>query len=412
MSRAAIFVLCVALLAGLLATSPTQSRPSAQSMNEWIYQALMEAQELLDADQPDAALARLTAVEARRINPYERAQVLRMIGLVHYQLDDLEPALDAFERALEQRNVPEGLQADLLGTLGRIGLMLDRDAYAEERLRALLAIEDQNLPENRILLAIALLKQEHFADAVPFIESAMDELRADGRVPRENWYSMLATAHFQQEDIAATREVMLEMVAYYPRASHLMNLAALHGQLGDRQRQLALVEALRDDDRIDRGSHLRTLAGLFMAEELPYKAAALLESGIEDGMLEPDRRTLEQLSQAWYMAQEHDRAIEVLIDVAEQEDDGELFMRLAGLQMDVYRWEDARVSATRAVRLGGLRDEGDAWLLIGMANVRLKRFDAAEQGFREARRFDDVRSYADQWLAYIENERRILAATR
>jgi hypothetical protein len=38
------------------------------------------------------------------------------------------------------------------------------------------------------------------------------------------------------------REVMERWCSLYPREQYVMNLAALHGQLGDSEKQLALME--------------------------------------------------------------------------------------------------------------------------------------------------------------------------
>lgn len=398
----------VALLLALLATEAPARAPT-YGMSQRAFDAMEEAQELMDAGNADGALAVLDKALERRLSAYETAQMLRMKGMIDYQADRLEDARAVFAEALDQERLPEALRGDLIGILGRLALMADDDAVAERYFLELLEIEGQDLPENRILLANAYLRQEKYDDALAPIEAAIAAERDLGREPKEQWLLMLASVHHAREDLETMRAVMRELTLLYPREQHLMNLAALHGQLGDRQRQLALVESLLDADRLEGDSNMRMVAGLFMAEELPYKAARVLEQGIASGRLDEDGRTLEQLSQAWFQANEIDRAIATLGAAAELDEKGELYLRLAGLQMDAYRWEDAERSAARALELGGLDDEGRAWLILGMARVRLEQFGGAEDSFRNARRFEDSRTYADQWLAFVENEREIRA---
>jgi tetratricopeptide (TPR) repeat protein len=187
---------------------------------------------------------------------------------------------------------------------------------------------------------------------------------------------MLASIFYSLEDLEAMRTVVRELVEIYPREQYLMNLAALHGQLGDRQKQLALVEAMLDDDRIEQGRQLKMLASLFLAEELPHKAARVLDTGLTDGRIEADSQTLELLSQAWYLAQEFDRAIPPLERAAAMAETGELYMRLAGLHMDAYQWPEAESAAERALAAGGLKQEGRAWLIRGMAAARAENQDS------------------------------------
>ncbi|MFT7288451.1 MAG: hypothetical protein ACI87W_002572 [Halieaceae bacterium] len=88
-----------------------------------------------------------------------------------------------------------------------------------------------------------------------------------------------------------------------------MNLAALHGQLGESERQLALVESLLDDGRLTQPAHLKMIANLYLGEELPYKAATLMEAELASGRIESTVSNLELLSQAWYMSAETERSI-------------------------------------------------------------------------------------------------------
>jgi hypothetical protein len=65
---------------------------------------------------------------------------------------------------------------------------------------------------------------------------------------------------------------------------------------------------------------------------------------------------------------------------------------------------EAVTSATSALDKGGLRQEGQAWLLRGMAEVRLKRFTDARRRFEKAAGFKETEKYAGQWLTYLESE--------
>jgi tetratricopeptide (TPR) repeat protein len=121
-------------------------------------------------------------------------------------------------------------------------------------------------------------------------------------------------------------------------------------------------------------------------------------------MLEKNVTNLELLSQAWLLASEYERAIEPLEEAAELSESGELYLRLARLHMDAYRFAEAETAAGKALEKGGLRREGHAWLLRGMAAVELKRFSEARKRFSEAANYDETAKYAGQWLSYVDSE--------
>jgi tetratricopeptide (TPR) repeat protein len=377
---------------------------SVLGISERVFKTMDDAQALLDAKDLDGAREALEATLERRISNYERAQLLNMLGYTWYEKDDLERARSTYREALALEDLPDSMLITLNLTLGQVYLIDEYYAEAEEHLRRLLAFENQDTPSNRVLLVATLLGQERYEDALEPLRSAIAEVEASGEAPRENWLSMLSSIYYEMDDMQNMREVVEKLTVLYPREQYLMNLAALHGQLGDEERQLALAEALLDDGRITRPPQISLLVNLFLGAGLPHKAATLLERELQRGRLERDVANLELLSQAWYMSADVDRAIEPLAGAAELSDDGDLYLRLARLHMDAGRWDAADGAAAAALEKGGLREEGQAWLLRGMADVRLHRFVEARRRFEKAADFEETQRYADQWLAFVEVE--------
>jgi len=394
----ALLLSCLAWCATLL------GQDSVLGVSERVFKAMNDAQALLDTKDLEGARVRLDDALERKTSDYERAQLLNMLGYVWYETDDLERARASYREALALENLPDSMLITLNLTLGQLYLVDEVYPEAEEHLRRLLGFEGQDTPNNRVLLVAALLGQERYGDALAPLRSAVQEVEAGGDTPRENWLSMLSAIYYELDDMPRMRDVVEKLTVLYPREQYLMNLAALHGQLGDEERQLALAEALLDDARITRPAQISLLVNLFLGAGLPYKAATLLERELDSGRLERGANNLELLSQAWYMSAEMDRAIEPLEEAAELSDDGELYLRLARLHMDAGRWDAAEVAAAAALEKGGLREEGQAWLLRGMADVRLRRFADARRRFGKAADYEETQRYADQWLAFIEVE--------
>ncbi|MEM9758146.1 MAG: tetratricopeptide repeat protein [Pseudomonadota bacterium] len=391
--------------------APAGAADRVQGISERVFKVLGTAQELIDAKDYESAKTTLEEALERKTTTYERAQLLNVLGYLWYEADDLERARQRYREALALEDLPESMLVSLHLTLGQVLLMDEQYAEAERYLTRLLDFEGQNTPANRVLLAAAYLGDERYGDALEPLSSAVGEVETAGDIPRENWLSMLSSVYYELDDMENMREVIEKLTLLYPREQYLMNLAALHGQLGEEEKQLALAESLLDDGRVSRPSQLTMLVNLFLGAGLPHKAAVLLERELEKGTLERNVTHLELLSQAWYMSAELDRAVEPLGAAAELSESGDLYLRLARLHMDAGRWEDAEVAAGAALARGGLREEGQAWLLRGMADVRLKRFGGARAHFQKAAEFDETEKYAGQWLTYIEAEEARVAST-
>ena len=88
-------------------------------------------------------------------------------------------------------------------SLGQLNLIKEDYSAAEEHLRELLLLADQDTASNRVLLAAALIGQERYEDALKPLRTAIDEKRTEGEVPPENWLSMLSSVYFELDDYPA-----------------------------------------------------------------------------------------------------------------------------------------------------------------------------------------------------------------
>ncbi len=399
------------LLLLILCTSTlTWGQHRVVGMSERVFKIIAEVQERIDVEAYGEAREGIDDALARRLSDYERAHLLNIKGYTWYQEDDLNQAIAAYEEALALEELPDSMLITLHLTLGQVNLVAEDYVKAEHHLRTLTTLEDQDIPSNKVLLAAALIGQERHEEALVPILAAIEAKKAEGETPRENWLSMLSSVYYELDDYEKMRSVIETMTILYPREQYLMNLAALHGQLGETERQLTLVESLLDDDRLQQPTHLKMIVNLYLGAELPYEAATLLAAELEKGRLESNVSNLELLSQAWYMSAETELAIEPLAEAAALSESGELYLRLARLHMDAYAWGSAEDAARLALEKGGLRQEGHAWLLRGMAEVRQKRFREARRQFQKAADFDYTEKYASQWLNYVDAEQSRIAA--
>ncbi len=404
MKRSLTLLLC------LLMVPMAFAKEAVVGMSKKTFDTINEVQPLIDEAQWPEALDTLEKLRERKLSGYETAHVLNMIGFIHFQMDETDLALASYEEALTQEGLPESQVRGLLNAVSQVSLAGGNYVAAERYARQLLAVESEApQPISQIILAQALVGQERWLDAVEPLQIAIQMQRDTGATPRENWMVMLSSVYYSLERYEDMRDLMYEVVSLYPRERYILNLAALHGQLEETDKQMALVESLREDDRLAKGFHFVTLANLFMSHGTPYKAAVLLETQIEAGSVEPTRQNLELASQAWYAAGEEARAIPHLERAAEDEDDGELYVRIARLYMDLYEWDSARVAARKALDKG-VEEPGDAWLLVGMALARGDELDGARKAFVQAAKHDSSEKWARQWIRFVDTEQERYAA--
>jgi tetratricopeptide (TPR) repeat protein len=223
--------------------------------------------------------------------------------------------------------------------------------------------------------------------------------------PRESWMQLLASLLIDTEAYDEAVPVMEKLSATFPKKSYYSQLSALYAQLGEHQKALGALEIAYVENLLDDESSLETLAQLYLYNDIPFKAAQVLEKGLSASTISEDAESWRLLANAWLQARERERAMEPLERAAALQADGDGWMQLARIQLEAGQWADARTSLSRA--LGhGVDSPGTANLLLGIANVSEERWEDAARAFEAAQKDPPTQAAAAQWLSSISAYRK------
>ncbi|MEM8768710.1 MAG: hypothetical protein AAGE43_14780, partial [Pseudomonadota bacterium] len=156
-------------------------------------------------------------------------------------------------------------------------------------------------------------------------------------------------------------------------------------------------------------------AGLLMQEQVPYRAAMVLETGFDEEVIERSSKNLQGLGQAWQLAQEPNKAIPIFEEAGNKSEDGRIYERLAQLYLDVDKFQECIAASNNALNKGGLRSVQSAYIVRGMCEfnkdqTNRSNLTAARKSFvscrNEARRKEDPNNQrvCNQWITYIDRE--------
>lgn len=399
------------LLALLVLAAPAHPQGAA-TMRELVYERLSKAESLADAERYDEALAELEDVRKMKdLNSYEVAQLYTAYGYIHFSREDYAESIKAYETVLRQEELPEGMRKSTVYTLAQLHFQAGSYERAIESLNQWLQGETNPGPRPYILLGQAYYQLQRFADAVRPVETAISIAKQQGLRIEENWYLLLRVFYYELEDYPRVIEVLETLVREYPRRDYWLQLAAMYGETGNAPRRLACYDAAYLQGFLDRESELTLYAQLLLQDQIPFRAGVVLESGIEDGIVEKNPRNYRLLSQAWTLAREDAKSIEALKEAAALSDDGELDARLAQAWANLGEWEKAVESARRALTRGVDRRD-QVQMVLGMALFELDRYEDAKEAFRQAQASPASQQTASQWINYIGQEQERLASLR
>jgi len=156
---------------------------------------------------------------------------------------------------------------------------------------------------------------------------------------------------------------------------------------------------------IEDNSRLMTVVQLNLSLEIPFAAGLILEAEMAAGRIEKTKKNLEILLQAWISAKEYARALKTMDQLGALAEDGEYFMRKAGIHNELGEWSKVILAVEQALTKG-VEDSAGAHMLAGMAYTELQQFNAALNAFRNAGNEGDdkQRKNAAAWISFVQEK--------
>ena len=178
----------------------------------------------------------------------------------------------------------------------------------------------------------------------------------------------------------------------------------MYGEAKDEKRQLAAMDVAYQQDFLIKDREQLTMAYLYLNADVPYKAAKVIDKGLDNESMEDSSKTLEILGNAWRQSQELDRSIPVLEKAAAKSDNGEIYCRLGNVYLDDDKFNKSVTANRKGLSKGGVKRPDQCQLVLGMALFNLNRYDEARKAFEVAAKDKRSRKYAEQWMKYMKSE--------
>ena len=365
-----------------------------------ITRYLGAAAEKVDETDTAEAQALLEKLNLDRLNLHERALVHRMKAFVGYTGGDAELAIREFGLAIDQEILAVKDDTRMRYNIAQLYASLHKWPETIEAMNAWFDWEVDPEPRAYYLLAIAHFQLDKFEDAIGYAETAID-LAPD---PQEGWLQLLAALYIQKEDYANAAPVLEELVLRFPKRVYWVQLSLIYGARDQYRNSLAVQQVAHAQGLLQEDKEFRRLARSYLHADLPYPAAQLLSEKLDDGTIEKDVKSYELLANSWIAAREYDKSLPPLRLAADMSEDGNLFMRLGQVYLQREDWNQAAENLDKALTKGGLKNPGNALLLLGISNYNEGRVGAARTYFGKARQHDESKPSAERWLKHLDTE--------
>jgi tetratricopeptide (TPR) repeat protein len=365
-----------------------------------ISRYLEAAAKAVDKDEPKEAQRLLEKLDPKRLNPYERALVYRLRAYVAYSETDFLAAIENFDKVLAEEVLPPRDDNRIRFNIAQLYASLQKWPEAIAALDRWERYASEPDPLAHYLRGIAYYQIDDLEKALSEAEKAVD-LSPE---PPEGWLQLLAALYTQKEDYAGVTPILEELVVRFPKKQYWVQLSLIYGAREDYKHSLAVQQVAYLQGFLTEDKELRRLARSYLYANLPHPAAQVLEKGLADGSIPHDAEALELLANSWVAAREYERAVPPLREAAQRSADGNLYVRLAQVYLQNEQWKEATEALQRGIQKGGLKNPGNAELLLGIAYYNDARVEQARSSFVRARQYDSTRDAAEQWMTHLDRE--------
>ncbi|WP_448569019.1 tetratricopeptide repeat protein [Thalassotalea ganghwensis] len=398
---------CLAFGGEPTAESNTKESVRVPAMRNRVYTQLARAQQVADAGDKAGGLAILDEVKDKidSLNSYEVAMLWNFYGFMHYGNENLDGAINSFENVVAQQAIPSSLRLATLYSLSQLSMQQQNFKQSLAYLEQWQAINSKPLnADQHITFAQIYYQDKQFQQSLTSVKQAIALKEQQGEIAKENWLTLLRANFYELKQPVEVTEVMEQLVKHYPKPEYWLQLAAMYGEIGKEDKQLAVMETAYQAGYIEKSQDILALAQLYRYHQVPYKAAVLLEKAIDSGQVVANERNLESLALAYISAKDDKKAIPVLQQAAKIAETGKFDVMLAQSFLNLEMWQEAIDSADNALERGGIKREGDMHLVLGMSYFNIGNFEQSLIAFNQAQDIASSEKTAKQWYKYVERE--------
>lgn len=364
------------------------------------------------------------ALNGRGLNDYSRSIIWQYRAQVAYEREDMPAAINAFERVLDYKDsIPVAQEHGIMFNLAQLYYQVENVKkaidYAIRWEKAVSAVDPALIGvTQKVFIAQLYYTNENYSDSLRYIDTAISDAQLVDTVEvKENWYGLKLSAHYELGDFPAVRDTLVTLILNWPTPRYWLQLASVYQELNDDETFYSLMEAAYKQGFLDdKDAQIINVAQIQMSRDAPIKCAWIVDRALKENLIENDADNQRLLGQCFLAAAEYRKALDPLSKAATQSSDGDLWLQIGQVQMQIDRYGDAEESFAKmatAFEDDTKNAKKNASKLLagvmmrGQALTELKRFKDAKDAFRKASRLaktEKDRRQVASWRKYMNGE--------
>lgn len=295
-----------------------------------------------------------------RANEYDKSMAALLAGQLLLN-DDNERALTYLQQAIDTGGLDNNNHFQSMMIIAQLQAQDQQYDQALASLDRYLTESGSSDPKDQALKGNILYRLERYPEAIATLKPLVE---SGGEVDPQ-WTQILMGAYAESGNSAeATRMAEQAAQAAPDDKRSQVNLAVSYLQTDQNDKAIEVFERLRAAGQLTEESEYRNLYALYLnGENKEREAIAVIDEGLQKGILKEDYRTMAALGQANYFSEQIEPAIAAWRKAAPLAENGETYLNLARVLHQEGRSAEAKEAAQQAIAKG-LKSNTDAERII------------------------------------------------
>lgn len=377
-----------------------KEKPSIQ-ISPGVYKKLKAVENLVVKKLYSDALNKLQNIHASvDQGSYSEVLVLRTMANTYVQTNQYNKAIKALKKCLALKIAPDDQQQEMILNLAQLYMTTNKSAKAIKLLEPWLQQNPNQDANTRFMIASAYAQLQQYTKALPFINKTITATKK----PVESWYQLKLALHFGLEQYSESVSILRKLLKNFPdKKQYWIQLASVYQHLGQYKNAVTITHLAYKRQIITTEKGILNLVNLYLSVGTPFKAAKIMTEEIKSGRISHTSKNWGLLANAWTQAQEFNSAIAALTTASTLHDKGSLHQQLGRIYIEQEKWSEAIKAFNQAIAKGGIKQQGETYILLGMSHYELDQPQLAKSTFLKAQKHPKTRETALQWLDYLDH---------
>ena len=368
---------------------------------------LPKANDLMKEKKYSDALALLKQADGvSGKTPWDQHIINEMYGFIYVRTGNLAEAAKAVEATVNDGFTDPGEIPGKLKVLAQINYQLKNyDKAIEFGERAMKAgINDEDM--NTIVSQSYYLKND-FKGTLKFVNQEVDDEIKRGKEPKEQTLNLILSSCLKIDDSNCTSRALERLVTYYPKPEYWGNLVITLFQAPN-QNDKTLLNTYRLANEVDvlkRPDDYTEYAQLAIEAGSPGEAQRVLEKAFQKNVF-TDARSQDKnkrlLASAQKAAQQDQQSLPKIAADADSAPTGDKDVGVGLAYLGYQQYDKAVDFLSKGVSKGGLKNDPEAHLLLGIAQLKDGKKDDAVKTFKSVKGDPTIERIANLWSLHAK----------